>query len=142
MAYDEAGVVRPGSRRRRYDRPPETDLIVALGEGKQAALVDAGQYPRTAAMHEQRNSEESRHAYRKHKSIVEPPNGWIEAVLGFGQFSMRGLAKVQAEFNFVCMTLNGCDPSMTPLGVSAHIGKTTLSYALKFFPRCCPSEKY
>ncbi|THJ50458.1 hypothetical protein E9536_28465 [Burkholderia sp. LS-044] len=79
---------------------------------------------------------------RKRKSIVEPPDGRIKAVLGFGQFSMRGLAKGEAAFKLVCMALNVCDSSMTSFGVSAPIGETTLSYALKFFPRCCPSEKY
>lgn len=85
----------------------DTELIVALGrEGKVAAQIDAGQYPHTAAMLQKLQSEEGQHAYRKRKWIVEPPNGWIKAVLGFRQFSMRGLAKVKAEFKLVCMALN------------------------------------
>lgn len=85
----------------------DTELVVALGrEGKEEVRIDAGQYPRTAAMHDKLRSEEGRRVYRKRKWIVEPPNGWIKAVLGFRQFSMRGLAKVQAEFKLVCMALN------------------------------------
>ena len=38
--------------------------------------------------------------------IAEPPNGWIKSVLGFRQFSMRGLEKAQAEFKLECMALN------------------------------------
>ena len=38
--------------------------------------------------------------------IAEPPNGWIKSVLGFRQFSMRGLKKAQAEFKLVCLALN------------------------------------
>jgi hypothetical protein len=45
-------------------------------------------------------------AYRKRKWIAEPPNGWIKNVLGFRQFSMRGLHRVQAEFKLVCLALN------------------------------------
>ncbi|MAO50091.1 MAG: hypothetical protein CML16_04325 [Pusillimonas sp.] len=36
----------------------------------------------------------------------EPPNGWIKNVLAFRQFSMRGLAKCDAELKLVCMALN------------------------------------
>ena len=45
-------------------------------------------------------------AYRRRKAIVEPPNGWIKAVLGFRQFSLRGFKKVQAEWQLVCLALN------------------------------------
>jgi len=44
--------------------------------------------------------------YRKRKWIAEPPNGLIKNVLGFRQFSMRGLKKAQAEFKRVCLALN------------------------------------
>ncbi len=37
---------------------------------------------------------------------AEPPNGWIKSVLGFRQFSLRGLDKVKAEFKLVCLALN------------------------------------
>jgi hypothetical protein len=47
----------------------------------------------------------ARNAYRKRKWIAEPPNGWIKNVLGFRQFSMRGLHRVQAEFKLVCLAL-------------------------------------
>ena len=45
-------------------------------------------------------------AYRKRKWIAEPPSGWIKSVLGFRQFSLRGLHRVQAEFKLVCLALN------------------------------------
>ena len=45
-------------------------------------------------------------AYRKRKWIAEPPNGWIKNVMGFRQFSMRGLERVQAEWKLVCLALN------------------------------------
>ena len=42
----------------------------------------------------------------RRKWIAEPPNGWIKNVLGFRQFSLRGLHRVQAEWKLVCMALN------------------------------------
>ena len=44
--------------------------------------------------------------YRKRKWIAEPPFGWIKSVLGFRQFSMRGLEKAKGKFKLVCMALN------------------------------------
>lgn len=45
-------------------------------------------------------------AYRKRKWIVEASNGWVKSVLGFRQFSLRGVEKAKAEFKLVCMALN------------------------------------
>ena len=82
-------------------------MVVALGrEGKEHAEVDARQYPHTAAMAAKLKTEQGQAAYRKRKWIAEPPNGWIKSVLGFRQFSMRGLHRVQAEWKLVCMALN------------------------------------
>ncbi|HWT14312.1 MAG TPA: IS1182 family transposase [Patescibacteria group bacterium] len=83
------------------------DVIVALGrEGREHAAIDAAKYPRTAKMAERLHSEEGKAAYRRRKAIVEAPNGWIKAVLGFRQFSLRGTGKVRAEWKLVCMALN------------------------------------
>jgi transposase len=84
-----------------------TELVVALGrEGKQQVEIDASQYPCTTAMAAKMQTDEGRSAYRKRKWIAEPPNGWIKNVLGFRQFSMRGLHRVQAEFKLVSLALN------------------------------------
>jgi len=84
-----------------------TQLVVALGrEGKRGAVIDAQKSPHTAAMAAKLQSEEGRAHYRKRKWIAEPPNGWIKSVLGFRQFSLRGLHRVQAEFKLVCLALN------------------------------------
>ena len=81
--------------------------MVALGrEGKQQVQVDAEAYPHTAAMAAKLQTKEGRAAYRRRKWIAEPPNGWIKNVLGFRQFSLRGLKKVQAEWKLVCLALN------------------------------------
>lgn len=84
-----------------------TELIVALGrEGKQYAQFNKAKYPCTAAMAAKFKTDEGQDAYRRRKWIAEPPNGWIKSVLGFRQFSLRGLHRVNAEWKLVCMALN------------------------------------
>ena len=87
---------------------PHTELVIALGrEGKvRAKPRDAKRYPQTVAMAAKFETKQGKLDYRKRKWIAEPPNGWIKNVLGFRQFSMRGLEKVKAEFKLVCMALN------------------------------------
>lgn len=87
---------------------PQTELVIALGrEGReQAKPIDADRYPHTLAMQAKFQTDKGKADYRKRKWIAEPPNGWIKNVLGFRQFSMRGLEKAKAEFKLVCMALN------------------------------------
>ena len=87
---------------------PDTELVIALGrEGKALAKPrDANRYPHTVAMAAKFETERVKADYRKRKWIAEPPNGWIKSVLGFRQFSMRGLKKANAEFKLVCLALN------------------------------------
>ena len=72
----------------------------------QVAQIDAEKSPHTAAMAAKLQTDEGKAAYRRRKWIAEPPNGWIKSVLGFRQFSLRGLHRVQAEFKLVCLALN------------------------------------
>lgn len=83
------------------------DLIVALGrEGKNNVTIDATNYPRTAEMAAKVKSDAGGKAYRKRKWLSEAPHGWIKNVLGFRQFSFRGLAKVTSEWKLLCAALN------------------------------------
>ena len=83
------------------------DLVVALGrEGKRALSFDPERSPYTAAMAVKLQTDECKAAYRRRKWIAEPPNGWVKNVLGFRQFSLRGLHRVQAEWKLVCLALN------------------------------------
>ena len=84
-----------------------TELVVSLGrEGKQHLRFDPERSPYTALMAEKLQSDQGKAAYRKRKWIAEPPNGWVKNVLGFRQFSMRGLHRVTAEWKLVCLALN------------------------------------
>jgi len=87
---------------------PDTELVIALGrEGKVLTKPrDEKRYPHTTAMAAKFETEQCKADYKKRKWIAEPPNGWIKSVLGFRQFSMRGLDKANAEFKLVCMALN------------------------------------
>ena len=58
--------------------------------------------PRTAQMAAKLQTDEGKAAYRRRKWIAEPPNGWVKSALGFRQFSMRGLHRVQAEWKLSC----------------------------------------
>ena len=81
---------------------------VALGrEGKgNSKILSSAENPRTQAMEERLKSEEGRRWYRRRKAIAELPFGWIKHVLGFRRFSLRGLKKVQGEWQLVCAALN------------------------------------
>jgi transposase len=83
------------------------ELVVAVGrEGKQALPFDPQRSPHTAAMAAKLQTDDGKAAYRRRKWIAEPPNGWIKNVLGFRQFGLRGLHRVQAEWKLVCLALN------------------------------------
>lgn len=83
------------------------DLVVAVGrEGKTPLRFDPRRSPHTAAMAAKLQTEHGKAAYRRRKWIAEPPNGWIKGVLGFRQFSLRGLHRVRAEWKLVCLALN------------------------------------
>jgi transposase len=83
------------------------EALVALGrEGKNRAAIDPKSYPATARMAERLASAEGQAHYRRRKVIVEPIFGWVKHVMGFRQFSLRGLTKVKGEWSLVCLALN------------------------------------
>jgi transposase/IS5 family transposase len=49
---------------------------------------------------------EGRAVYARRKSTVEPVFGIMKQVMGFRQFMLRGLEKVQGEWTLVCMAWN------------------------------------
>ena len=83
------------------------DALVALGrEGKAAVKLDAQCSPASVRMAQKLNTETGKARYRRRKVIPEPVFGWIKHVLGFKRFSLRGLHKVTAEWNLVCLAVN------------------------------------
>lgn len=59
-----------------------------------------------ARMHYDLQGKEGKEIYAKRKCTVEPVFGIIKNVLGFRQFSMRGLKKAHGEWQLVCMAWN------------------------------------
>jgi transposase len=103
----DAGYRSEAALARLAESAPATDVLVALGrEGKRQVGIDAGRLPHSAAMAAKMEHPDGRGRYRRRKAIVEPPNAWIKQVLGFRQFSLRGVEKVRCEFKLVCAALN------------------------------------
>lgn len=83
------------------------DAYISLGkEGAQAGKFDCEKYPATQRMSDKLSTPEGRERYRDRKHIVEAVNGWIKQVLGFRQFSVRGLRGASGEWDLVCMATN------------------------------------
>jgi len=83
------------------------EALVALGrEGKGPTAIDPKRYPASARMAERLAGAEGQAHYRRRKVIVEPVFGWIKHVMGFRQFSLRGLNKVPGEWSLVCLALD------------------------------------
>lgn len=81
------------------------DGYVSLGrEGKPLRGVRSG--TRRSEMAHKLRTEHGREQYRRRKWVVEPVFGWIKSALGFRSFSLRGLEKVTAEWDLVCLALN------------------------------------
>ena len=58
------------------------------------------------AMTHRLNTMAGKAAYALRKQTVEPVFGIIKSVMGFRQFSMRGLSKVTGEWHLVCLAWN------------------------------------
>jgi transposase len=81
------------------------EACVALGgEEKQRSIK--GDLPATMRMLKRLQTPEGRAHYRRRKVIPEPVFGWIKQVLGFRSFSVRGIAKVSAEWRLMCAAMN------------------------------------
>ena len=79
---------------------------IALGREKRLASIEAHKSAVRQRMREKLRTADGRVLYGQRKWLSEAPNGWIKHVLGFRQFNLRGLTKVQGEWNLVCLALN------------------------------------
>ena len=86
------------------------DAYIAVGRKSDEAKL--GRLPMTAAqsarwdMHQKVSSDEGRKIYSRRKVIVEPIFGIVKQTMRFRRFSLRGLAKVPAEWGIVCTCYN------------------------------------
>lgn len=83
------------------------DAYVSLGrEGKRPPRPPGPDRPASQRMEQKLDTSRGRALYRRRKGIAEPVVGWIKNVLGFRQFSFRGVEKVAAEWDLVCLAVN------------------------------------
>ena len=83
------------------------DGVIAMGrEGKPDKTPVSTANQATLRMKEKLKTADGAAAYRRRKVIVEPVFGWIKRVLGFRQFSFRGLTRNNAEWHLVCLAMN------------------------------------
>ena len=83
----------------------DVDAYVPLGrEGKKKECKPEDEA--TTRMKRKMDGKRGRKRYKKRKHIVEPVFGWIKQVLGFRSFSLRGVQKVEGEWNLVCLSTN------------------------------------
>ena len=72
---------------------------------QQEAPADSGG-PASRRMVKRLKDRRGKRQYRRRKGMLEPAFGWVKQVLGFRQFSLRGLKKVQGEWSLVTLALN------------------------------------
>ncbi len=83
------------------------DGYISLGRERKAPPQPPGpDRPASQRMERKLNTPPGRALYRRRKGIAEPVVGWIKNVLGFRQFSLRGVDKVSAEWDLVCLGIN------------------------------------
>ena len=86
-----------GHRQRRYDYRPNHARNKPAKKITDPVLLDMREKLRTQA---------GREIYSKRRQSVEPVFGIIKEAMGFRQFLLRGLSKVQNEWTLVCLACN------------------------------------
>jgi transposase len=78
--------------------------------GDKAEPAGCGRIPKNATKQERMSrklrTKKGRETYSRRKQIVEPVFGQIKEVRGFRRFLLRGLGKVSAEWDLICLTHN------------------------------------
>jgi transposase len=93
-------------KRKKDSEEDQTDQVIVVNA---TAAEDPSEPPaKTAAetMREKLQTAAGKALYKMRKAVVEPVFGQIKAVRGLRGFSMRGLEKVKAEWQIICLTHN------------------------------------
>ena len=94
------------------ERLQGTDLYVPPDRQKHGAEREEGNEPASEEatvieqMRQKLKTAEGHDVYRLRKQVVEPVFGQIKDARGLRRFSFRGLAKVAAEWDLICLTHN------------------------------------
>jgi hypothetical protein len=96
-----------------YLAQEQIDGYVATGRikhGDKPLPVPRGRIPKEASLKERMSRKlrtfKGRVIYARRKEISEPVFGQIKQVRGFRQFLLRGLSKVSAEWDLICLGYN------------------------------------
>jgi transposase len=84
--------------------PPERTKRNAAGDETKGPVSPAGSQAK--AMRAKLKSPEGQKVYAQRKHVVEPVFAQIKEARGFRRFSFRGLEKVTAEWDLICLTHN------------------------------------
>ena len=84
----------------------DIDGYVSLGRREETREKAMTAGPATARMGRKLKTKRGRSLFKLRKAIVEPAVGWVKHVIGFRAFSLRGHAKVTAEWDLVCLATN------------------------------------
>lgn len=82
------------------------NAYVSLGRREETREAAKTAGPATRRMHRKLNTKQGRKRFKARKHVVEPAFAWAKHVLGFRNFSMRGLALGRAEWSLVCLAVN------------------------------------
>ncbi len=81
--------------------------FVAMGREKNGEAKELNpENQATCRMAKKMKTKRAQKHYRKRKYLGEPPFAWIKSVMGFDQFSLRGIDHVTSEWNLACLAAN------------------------------------
>lgn len=90
----------------------DIDAYVAINKERHQCqeTCPSGRIPKSAGIRERMQrklrTQKGRGVYRRRKHVAEPPFGFLKQALGFRQFLLRGLEKVDAEWKLVVAAYN------------------------------------
>jgi transposase len=103
-------LVPPERQKREATTEGAEDVIQGPAEGAPSAEISTNVAPAQAsvadAMRQKLRSPEGNAVYKMRKAVVEPVFGQIKERRGFRRFLFRGLKKVEAEWQIICLTHN------------------------------------
>jgi hypothetical protein len=119
--FSEAAVTDPKVKGVELLVPPDRQKQGAVTEGADEVIQEPAEGPPSAAvstdvapaqasvadaMRQKLRSPEGNAVYKMRKAVVEPVFGQIKERRGFRRFLFRGLKKVEAEWQIICLTHN------------------------------------
>jgi transposase len=97
---------RYGAKAADCRRCPRKPVCCPENEKRGRSVARAEESPPVVAFRKKMASEEAQTQYRRRGRVVEFCHAWIKSKLGLRQFHVRGLAKVQTEMLWACLTYN------------------------------------